>query len=43
MVTENQFPNLTEVQRNDFLESLQKSEELLNGTLGTWKRDPVYF
>ena len=42
MVTENQFQNMTEVQRNDFLTSLPKFDDFLNGTLGTWKTDPVY-
>ena len=34
---------MTEAQRNEFLKILQKSEEFLNGKLGTWKTDTVGF
>ena len=37
----NQYQNLTEKQRNEFLELLKKFEELFDGTLGNWKRDLV--
>ena len=40
---ENQCKHLTEVQRNEFLKSLPKFEELFDGTLGTWKTGPVDF
>ena len=42
-VTENQCKHLIEVQRNLLLQLLQQSEELFDGTLGTWKTDPVHF
>ena len=42
-VMEAQCQHLTMTKRNDILKSLQKFEELFDGTLGTWKRDPVYF
>ena len=38
---ENQFQNLTEVQRNELVKILQIFEELFNGTLCAWKIDPV--
>ena len=40
---ENQYKYLTESQRNELLKLLQKSEELFDGTFGTWKTYPVYF
>ena len=40
-VKENQCQHLTELQRNKLLKLLQKSEELFDGALGTWKTDPV--
>ena len=40
---ENQCQNLTETQHNELLKLLQKSEDLFDGTLGTWKTDPVEF
>ena len=40
---ENQCQHLTMTQRNELLKLLQKSEELFDGTLGTCKRDPLYF
>ena len=40
---ENQCQHLTMTQRNELLKLLQRSEELFNGTLGTWKTDPVEF
>ena len=42
-VMENQCQHLTMIQRNELLQLLQKFEELFNGTLATWKTDPVYF
>ena len=39
----NQFQHLTETQRKELLELLQNFEELFDGTLGTWKTDPVGF
>ena len=42
-VMETQCKHLTETQRNALLKLLQKSEELLDGTLGTWKTYPVNF
>ena len=38
-----QFHYPTEIQCNELLKLLQKTEELLDGTLGTWKTDPVDF
>ena len=40
---ENQCQYLTTTQRNEVMKLLQKSEELLDGTIGTWKIDPVDF
>ena len=40
---ENQCQHLTMTQRNELIKLLQKFEELFDGTLGTWKIDPVYF
>ena len=40
---ETQFQHLTKTQRNEMIELLHKFEELFNGTLGTCKKDPVYF
>ena len=34
----NLFRNLKETQLNELLKLLQKLEELLDGTLGTWKK-----
>ena len=42
-VMENQYQHLTMTQRNELLKLLQKFEELFDGTLGTWKTDPVDF
>ena len=42
-VMENQCQHLTMTQRNEFLKLLQKFEELFDGTLSTWKIDPVGF
>ena len=42
-VVETQCQDYTMTQRNDLLKSLQKFEELFDGTLGTWKTDPVDF
>ena len=38
-----QCQHLTMTQRNELLKLLQKFEELFNGTLGTWKKDPSAF
>ena len=38
----NQCQHLTETERNELLKLLQKSEELFNGALCTWKTDPVH-
>ena len=38
-----QCRHLTMTQCNELLELLQKFESLFNGTLGTWKKDPVDF
>ena len=35
--------HLKMTQHNNLLKLLQKIEELFNGTLGTWKIDPVKF
>ena len=35
--------HLTMTQHNDLLKLLQKHEELFDGTLGTWKTNPVGF
>ena len=40
---ENQYQYLTRTQRNEFLKLLQKFEECFDGTIGTWKADPVDF
>ena len=40
-VMENQCQHLTQTQRNELLKLLQKIEELLDVTIGTWKIDPV--
>ena len=40
---ETQCQNLTMTQHNELLKPFQKSEELFNGTLGTWKTDPLDF
>ena len=40
---ENQCQHLIMTQRNELLKLLQISEELFDGTLGTWKTDPVEF
>ena len=40
---ETQCQHLTMTQCNKLLKLLQKSEELFDGTLGTWKTDPVDF
>ena len=40
---ENQCQHLTRAQHNELLELLQILEELFDGTLGTWKIDPVDF
>ena len=42
-VMETQYQHLTMTQRNDLLKLLEKFKELFNGTLGTWKTDPVDF
>ena len=42
-VIKNKSQHLTEIQPNEFLKRLPKSEELFDGTLGTWKIDPVNF
>ena len=38
---ETQCQHLTETQCNKLLKLLQKNEDLFDGTLGTWKTDPV--
>ena len=40
---ENQCQHLSEVKFKSLLKLLQKFEELFDGTLGTWKADPVDF
>ena len=42
-VMENQCQNLTTTQLNELLKSLHILEELFDGTLGTWKTDPLDF
>ena len=42
-VMENRCQNLTMTQRNELIKLLQKFEEFFDGTLGTWKTDPVEF
>ena len=42
-VMENQFQHLTMTQRNELLKLLQKFEDFFDGTLVTWKKDPVDF
>ena len=42
-VMENQCQHLTMTQRTELLQLLQKFEELFDGTIGTWKTDPVDF
>ena len=38
---ETQCQDLTMTQHNEILKLLQNLEELFDGTLGTWKKDPV--
>ena len=38
---ETKCQHLTMTQRNDLIKLLQKSEELFDGTFGTWKIDSV--
>ena len=40
---ENKFKHLTEVQRNELLELLQKTKEFSDETLDTWKTGQVNF
>ena len=40
---ENQCQHLTMTQRNELLKLLQNFEEFFDGTLDTWKTDPVDF
>ena len=40
-VMETQCQHLTVTQRNELIKLLQKFKELFDGTLGTWKADPV--
>ena len=40
---ETQCQHLTMTQRNELLKLLMKFEDLLDGTLGTWKTDTIYF
>ena len=40
---ETQCQHLMMAKRNELLKLLQIFEELLDGTLGTWKKDPVDF
>ena len=42
-VMETQCQHMTITQRNELIKLLQKFKELLNGTLGIWKTDPVDF
>ena len=42
-VMETQCQHLTVAQRNDLLQRLQKIEDFLDGTLGTWKPDSLDF
>ena len=42
-VMETKCQHLTMIPSNDLLKLLHKFEELFNGTLGTWKTDPVNF
>ena len=42
-VLETQFQHLTITQSNYLLKLLQNFEELFDGTLSTWKIDPLYF
>ena len=40
---ETQCKHLTETQRNELLKLLQEPGNSFNGTLVTWKRDPLDF
>ena len=42
-VMETQYQHITVTQHNELLKLLQKFEELFDGTLGTWKTDPLEF
>ena len=42
-VMKNQCQHLTITQLNELLKLLQKSEELFDRKLGTWKTDPIEF
>ena len=38
----NQYQNITMTQRDELLKLLQISKEFFQGTVGTWKTDPLY-
>ena len=40
---ETQCQHLTTTQINELIKLLQKLKELFDGTLDTWKTDPLYF
>ena len=40
---ETQCQHLTMTQRNELLKLLRKFEDIFDGTLGTWKTNPVDF
>ena len=42
-VTKEKSQHLTEYQHNYLLGLLQKIEDFFDGTIGTWKMDPIYF
>ena len=42
-VTKNPYQYLIETQRNELIQLLQKSEDVSDGTLSTWKTDSVDF
>ena len=42
-VMKNLCRHLKEIQCNELIKSLQKTKDFFDGTLGTWKKDPVEF
>ena len=42
-VMKTQYQHLTVTQHNELLKLLHKSEELFDGTICTWKTDPINF
>jgi len=43
LLTVQEYTHLTQEEQTDLLKQLQKFERLFEGTLGTWKTEPVDF